>query len=289
MSPLDSELRRTLAQHASDVDAGADLWVQVEHRARVIHRRRMAFGGATGAAVVAAVVVVGANMTGGSNAARLVPLDPSPSNAAVAPPSPTSSPSVSNANPPQLPNGRVPVTAWPRVGTDPTWVQWDAVLQSMPAQMPSGFAPLGSPHVVGTGDTDGGPVAVFVVNAGNHLVAGAVLKSLPGAAVAVHDIPWDGDVAYVGVVVRVPSPGGEIDDGVVVGAPTTGQIEFKLPGQAGFHAVEGGTDPRWATVTLGTVQPGEPVAQVRVLDGNGDIDSPSGTGPIQQGVTFPDV
>lgn len=290
MSPLDNELRRTLTQHASDVDAGSDLWTQVEHRARVLHRRRLALGSVTGAAVVAAVVVVvGVSVTGGTNADKLVPVNPGPSNSASASPSPAVSPKLSNAIPPLLPNGHVPVFAWPRVGAHPRWLHWDAVLQSMKPQMPADFAPLVAPYVIGSGDTDGGAVAVFVVRAGDHLVAGAVLESAPGEAVAVHDIAADGDVPFVGVVVHVEAAGGAVDDGIVVGAPTIGQIEFKLPGETDFHAVEGGADPRWATVTLGHVQPGEPVAQVRVLDGDGNLDRPLGSGPIQQGLTFPDV
>jgi hypothetical protein len=178
---------------------------------------------------------------------------------------------------------------WPRVGNEPSWVRWDAVIRSLPPQIPAGFAPLGDPQVVGSGDTDGGPVAVFVVPAGGHLVAGAVLKSDPGTAVAVHDIATDGDVPYVGVVVHVAAAGGAVDDGVVVGAPTTGQILFKLPGQAEFHPTESAGDPRWATVTLGQVTAGQPVAQVQVLDGDGNTDRPSYTGPIQAGVTFPDL
>lgn len=279
MSPLDNELRQTLTRHASDVDATSDLWTSVEHRARVIHRRRVAFGGVTGAAVVAAVVVVGVNVTGASNADKLVSVTPGPSNSVS--PSAVASPTLGGI--------AVPVTEWPRVGGDATWVNWDAVIASMPAQMPSGFTPLGQPTVIGSGDTDGGAVAVFVIQAGGHLVAGAVLRSKPDEAVAVHDIADDGDVPCVGVVVHVSAPGGAVDDGVVVGAPTTGQIEFKLPGEPSFHAVEGGTDPRWAAVTLGPVQAGEPVAQVRVLDGDGNVDKPRYTGPIQAGVTFPDV
>lgn len=281
MSPLDNELRRTLTQHATDVDPISDLWAGVEQRARMVHRRRIAIGGATGAAVVAVVAVVAVGASGGNQADKLVPLNPGPSASASVSPSPVASPTLAGA--------RAPVTGWPRVGADPTWVNWDAVLQSMPAQMPSDFAPLGSPHVVGSGDTDGGAVAVFVVSAGNHLVAGAVLKSAPGEAVAVHDIAPDGDVPYIGVVVHVPASGGTVDDGVVVAAPSTGQIEFKLPDETSFHAVESGADPRWATVTLGRVQPGQPVAQVRVLDGDGNIDQPLYVGPIQQGLTFPDV
>src|SRR3954447_13180520 len=144
MSPLDNELRRTLTQHASDVDATSDLWVQVEHRARVLHRRRVALAGVSGAGVVAAVVVVGLTVAGGSQADRVVvPLNPGPSDSATASPSPAVSPT--------LEGGRVPVTEWPRVGASATWVQWNAVLQSMPAQMPSDFAPLGEPAIIGSG------------------------------------------------------------------------------------------------------------------------------------------
>jgi hypothetical protein len=279
MSPLDSELRRTLTQHASDVDTTSDLWLQVEHRARALHRRRIALAGASGAGVVAAVVVLGLTMTGGSQADRVVLVNPGPSDSALTSPSPAVSPTA--------PGGGLPVTEWPRVGPGPTWVHWDAVLQSMPDQMPSGFAPLGAPAAIGSGDTDGGAVAVFVVKAGSHLVAGAVLRSAPDEAVAVHDIASDGDVPYVGVVVHVPASGGGVDDGIVVGAPDTGQIEFKLPQEPDFHAVEGGTDPRWAAVTLGQVRAGQPVAQVRVLDGDGNADHAVYTGPIQVGITFP--
>lgn len=281
MSPLDNELRRTLTQHAADVDGAADLWERVEHRARVMHRRRVAAAGAVSAAVVAAVVGVGINVAGGDRADRVVPLTP--------PPSATTQPSPSSTTAPGQPGGRVPVTRWPAVGQDPAWVQWDAVLASMPAQMPSDFAPLGVPHVIGSGDTDGGSVAVFVVPAGGHLVAGAVLQSAPDVAVAVHDLPTDGDVPYVGVVVRVTTSGGAVDDGVVVAAPTTEGIEFKLPGESAFHPVESGTDPRWATVTLGQVTPGAPVAQVRVVNGAGNAGRTSNSGPIQAGLTFPDV
>jgi hypothetical protein len=281
MSPIDTELRRTLTQRASEVQVAEDLWLGVEQRARALHRRRVAFGGVTGAAVVTAVVLIGVNVTGGGQADKPVPLNPRPSSSAASTPSPSASPTMGGS--------RMAVTEWPLVGADPTWVKWDVVLRSMPAQMPSDFAPLGAPHIVGSGDTDGGAVAVFVVRAGAHLVAGAVLESAPGKAVAVHDIASDGDVPYVGVVVHVPAPGASVDDGVVVGAPTTGQIEFKLPGESTFHAVEGGTDPRWAAVTLGQVRPGDPAAQVRVLDGDGNVDRPRGTGPIEAALTFPDV
>lgn len=281
MSPLDNELRHTLSEHATDVDDSPDLWVRVEHRAQVMHRRRLAAGGVVGTAVLAAIVVVGVNITSGNQADRLVPATPTPSSSMQ--PSPSATPV------PTLPGGHVPVTAWPTVGSDPGWVQWNAVVRSLPAQMPQGFAPLGGPVVIGSGDTDGGPVAVFVIPAGHHLVAGAVLRSAPDVAVGVHDIPTDGDVPYVGVVVQVSAPGGTVDDGVVVGAPTTGQIEFKLPDEPDFHSVDSGSDPRWATVTLGRVQPGQPVAQVRVLDGDGNLESPSAVGPIQAALTFPDV
>ena len=279
MSPLDTELRHTLVEHAADMNDTPDFWVGIEHRAQVIHRRRVATGGVAGAAVVAAVVVVSVGAMTGTQADRIRVLVPPPSTTARAQSTPNGT----------LPDGHVPVTEWQPVGTDPTWVRWDAVLASMPDQMPSGFAPLGTPHVVGSGDTDGGAIAVFVVSAGDNLVAAAVLRKAPGVAVAVHDIPADGDVPFVGVVVEATSSSGAVDDGVVVGAPSTGQIEFRLPGQQDFRAVEGGADPRWAAVTLGHVTPGNSVAQVRVLDGDGNTDHPRYTGPIEVGVTFPDV
>lgn len=280
MSPLDTEIRHTLVEHAADLNDTPDFWVGIEHRAQVIHRRRVATGGVAGAAVVAAVVVVSVGAMTGTQADRIQVLrHPQPSPTAREQSSPAGT----------LPDGHVPVTEWQTVGVDPTWVRWDAVLASMPGQMPSGFVPLGTPHVVGSGDTDGGAIAVFVVSAGDNLVAAAVLRRAPGVAVAVHDIPADGDVPYVGVVVETTGSGGSVDDGVVVGAPSTGQIEFRLPGEREFHAVEGGTDPRWAAVTLGHVTPGNPVAQVRVFDGDGNTDQSRDTGPIEVGLTFPDV
>src|SRR6476646_2530249 len=142
MSPLDTELRHTLAEHAADTTDTRDLWVRVEHRAQVIHRRRVATGGVAGAAVVAAVVVVSVGaMSGSSQGDRVVPIHQ---------PEPSSSTQSSPTMPGTLPNGHVPVTAWQAVGADPTWVRWDAVLMSMPSQMPSGFAPLGTPHVIGS-------------------------------------------------------------------------------------------------------------------------------------------
>jgi hypothetical protein len=155
--------------------------------------------------------------------------------------------------------------------------------------MPSDFAPLGAPKAIASGDTDGGAVTVFVVKAGDHLVAGAVLRSAPDEAVAVHDIATDGDVPFVGVVVHVSTTGGHVDDGIVVAGPATGQIEFKLPDEPSFHAVEGSSEPRWVTVTLGHVQPGQPVAQVRVLGGDGNTDEPLYSGPIQAALTLPDL
>ena len=279
MSPLDDELRRTLTMHASDVEDSADFLTKVEHRARTIHRRRLAAGGFGGAAVVVAAVFVSLAVAdnGGGNHA-LVPVTP-PSGGPSASASPTGATAVQGAD---------SVMHWPRVGAQPTWVRWDAVLGSLPRQMPADFAPIGAPSVVGTVDTDGGAVTVFVVPTGDHLVAAAVLRSDPQVAVAVHDIARDGAVPLVGVVVRVPTPSGPVDDGVVFAAPTTGQILFKLPGQAQFEPVEG-DDPRSAAVTLGHVTPGDAVAQVEVFDGNGDLDHPAYRGPIQVGFTFPDV
>lgn len=274
MSPLDTELRRTLAEHAAYMDGAADLWLGVEHRAQVMHRRRLAAGGMTGAAVVAAVVVVSFGVATGTQADRVVPTTPQPSGSTI-----TTS----------LPAGSVPVMSWPAVGADPTWVHWDAVLASMPEQMPPGFAPLGTPHVIASGETDDGAAAIFVLSAGSNLVAAAVLRTAPGVATAVHDIPADGDVPFIGVILPTGDSSAPVDDGVVVGAPSTGQIEFRLPGQQDFHAVEGGADPRWAAVTLGRVTPGTPVAQVRVLDGDGNTDRPVYSGPIEVGVTFPDI
>jgi hypothetical protein len=280
MSPLDNELRQTLAQHAADVDSTNDLLTGVESRARSMRRRRLSAAGVSGVAVIAAVVTVGVTVIGGNGADRVhVRIGTTPSSSASNQPSPS---------PTALP-GSAGAMGWPLVGADPTWVQWDAVVRSLAPQLPTGFGPIGVPHAIGAGDTDGGLVAVFVVPAGDHLVAGAVLRTAPGAAVAVHDVAPDGDVPYVGVVVRVQGGGGSVDDGVVVGAPTTGQILFKLPGESAFRPVDGGADPRWATVTLGHVSAGQPVAQVRVLDGDGKTDSSTFTGPIGSGLTFPDV
>jgi hypothetical protein len=280
MSPLDNELRQTLAQHATDVDGTTDLLTRVEGRARSMRRRRLSVAGAGGVVAIAVVVTVGFTITGGSSADRVsVPLDT---------PSPSTPTNHSSPSPTPLP-GSSGVLAWPLVGEPPDWVRWDAVVHSLAPQLPTGFGPIGQPLTIGEGDTDGGPVVVFVVPVGDHLVAGAVLRTAPGAAVAVHDIASDGDVPYVGVVVHVQSSAGSVDDGVVVAAPTTGQILFKLPGESGFRPVEGGADPRWAAVTLGHVSGGQPVAQVRVLDGDGNTDLSTYTGPIEVGLTFPDV
>lgn len=281
MSPLDNELRQTLAERASDIDDVNDLLSQVESRAQAIHRRRVGAAGLGGTAAVAAVVVLGVALTGGAGTDRVrVPQTPQASESS-GPSSPSPTPLPSSGS------GHIVAMAWPRVGPNPTWVRWDAVVHSLPSQVPAGFGAVGGPSVLGSGETDGGPVAVFVVPVGDHLVAGAVLESDPGTAVAVHDIAPDGDVPFVGVVVHVQASGGAVDDGVVVGAPTTGQILFKLPEQPTFVSTESTGDPRWSTVTLGQVTPGQPVAQVELLDGNGDTGRPIYSGPIQVGLTFP--
>lgn len=58
MSPLDDELRRTLAVHAGDVPPMLDPLTAVESRARGIHRRRQAIGGACAAAVLVSAAIV---------------------------------------------------------------------------------------------------------------------------------------------------------------------------------------------------------------------------------------
>ncbi|MDQ1695235.1 MAG: hypothetical protein QOJ03_588, partial [Frankiaceae bacterium] len=272
MSPIDDELRTTLRTRALDIVDGTDPLTGVERRARVIQRRRIAVGTTGGLTFVAVAVVGGLALTGASTDRLQAP----PLAQHTADPSSSPSPSTSTSPVPSPTPTLLPASAgalgWRSAGSGTDdWVRWSAVRASVAEQVPADFLPIGTPHVVGTGDTDGGAVVVFVVPAGAHLVAGAVRKDAAGEATAVHDIADDGDVPYVGVVVRVQSSSGPVDDGLVVGAPTTGQILFKLPGQPDFVPAEG-ADARWATVTLGLVQPGQPAAQVQVLDGDGNTD-----------------
>ena len=283
MSPLDVHLRETLDREADDAPQPSDMFVGVERRARSIHRRRMTWAAGSTAAVVASVAVAGSLTLGGGQSTLRTPIahdgSPSSSPSAIQSGVPTPAPATAHAS----------AMTWPVAGTGTAdWVHWSAVLTSVESQVPAGFTPVGEPHVVGVGDTDGGAVVVFVMPAGDHLVAGAVLSTAPGQALAVHDIATDGDVPYVGVVVRVQSSSGPVDDGVVVGAPSMDEISFRLPGQPAFVRAEGGSDRRWATVTLGRVEAGAPVAQVRVQGSAGDGHTRY-EGPVEVGVTFPDV
>lgn len=289
MSPLDTHLHDTLAQHAADVEAPADLLRRVERRAQTMHRRRVALATTGTAAVTALAIVGGLTLTGDQthDAVKVPIANPGGTPSAALPtlppsPTPTATPGSSS--------GQTPVTSWPMAGSIATgWVTWGAVVRSLRTQVPADFLPLGDPRAIGATDTDGGEVVVFTVPAaGDRLVAAAVLQSAPGTAVGAHDIASDGNVPWVGVIVPVQTTSGTVDNGIVVGPPTTGQILFKLPGESKFRPVEG-TDPRIAAVTLPHVEPGQPVAQVRVLSGDGIDDSSAYSGPIQQGVTFPDV
>ncbi|HEU5035067.1 MAG TPA: hypothetical protein VFT62_09970 [Mycobacteriales bacterium] len=293
MSPLDSHLHDTLTQHAADVGAPVDLFGAVERRARTLRRRRVAVATAGTAAVAAVAVVGGLTLTGGGDNDTLrAPIahagsgtpsatSPSPAASASATPSPvttaTGQPAASTNYP----------MSWPRVpDAAVAWVDWPAVQRSMAGQLPAGFDPPQHLRPLAVFDTDAGAATVFVAASGGRTVAGAVLQAAPTAAVAVHDI--DAAAAQVSAIVRVAASGGAVDDGLVVAAPTAGQILVQQPGQTTYSPVPG-SNARTATITLGRVVPGQPVAQIKVLDGNGDTDKPLYQGPIGVGYTFPDV
>ena len=70
MSPIDEQLRTTLRQRAEDVNANGDPFTAIEHKARGIHRRRVAAGAAGALAVVVAAAVAIPAATGALRASR---------------------------------------------------------------------------------------------------------------------------------------------------------------------------------------------------------------------------
>lgn len=285
MSPLDTHLRDTLAEHAGDVEAPRDLFGLVERRARALHRRRVALA-TTGTAAVAALAVVGGlTLTGGSGTDTVrAPITHGGSPITTGP-TPLSSPSPATTATGTPASATAYPMSWPEVPkATVSWVQWPAVQASIAKQLPPSFDPPQRLRPLAVLDTDGGPAVLLVAASGGRTIAAAVLQSDPATAVAVHDTD---STAQVSAVVRVRTGNGTVDDGLVVAAPGAGRILFLLPGQTNYG---GHSDPdqRWATITLGHVVPGQPVAQMRILDGDGK-QTALYDGPIGVGVTFPDI
>lgn len=288
MSPLDTHLHETLAERAGDVEAPRDLFGLVERRARTLHRRRVALASAGTAAVTALAVVGGLTLTGGSGtdtvrapithggAPTPAPTPTLPAGAISPGPTATGAPAVSRDEP----------MSWPQVpAEDVAWVQWPAVQRSMSQQLPADFDPPQQLRPLAVLSTDGGKAVLFVAASGGRTVAAAVVQDDPATAVAVHDV--EPGAEQVSAVVRVTSESGPVDDGLVVAAPGAGHILFMLPGQEDGRGYSD-LGNRWASVTLGHVVAGQPVAQMKVLSGDGS-DKPLYEGPIGVGWTFPDV
>lgn len=290
MSPLDKELHDALVRHADDVPAQADLFADVERRARGIRRRRTAavVGGA--AVLVAAVAVVVPTVLDSSRH------DDGRARFAVsgsASPSATPSPSSPVVTP-------TDVMSWPTVGEtaggDSRWHTLSIqALNARAAQVwPGATVDRLTPLWRGVDKQNHEVVLVVGHVAGTaqaHYVAGAWVDNGDNSETftALHDIERDPGAVSAWIDGPGPDPGTVI----VVGAPGTGQISYRVPGgvwQPVEHVDGAKFGERWAAFPRALVPtPGQVVDQVQVLDGNGDLGHPLYQGAIGRGITFPDV
>jgi hypothetical protein len=258
MSPIDNHLRDTLSQYAGDVSDDVDRFAAVERRARALHRRRVAWASGATAVVLAGGVLGGLSLTG--NDPDTVQIPPVTQGSET----PTPEPSGSEAPPavdesqyldwPYRHDNCCPAGELAYLDKHSLWggVVGDALV------------------VIGQQADEAGNVrahAWVTENGSTYELEGAPLK--PAVT---------NEVSFV-------LPGGAYPWVLVIGAPTTGQIEYAADGTT-FEPV----DPAemhdgWALFK----RTGDENDRIRVLDGNGDLDHPLYEGPIDTGPSEPDV
>jgi hypothetical protein len=260
MSPIDSHLRDALARHAAEAPTEADWFNAVERRALGMRRRRIAAVSSAAAIVLAGGVVGGLAVTGGGEDRVVVP-PLNPGNSA------TPTPEPSDTAPPTS-DGRY--LTWPYRSGDGT-----EALDPAGAVHPlwGGKLPTGTTVVIGQYVDDAGEVRAraYIDEQGvePYTVDGAVID--PAKTV---------EVSFV-------LPGEAYPYVLVIGPPTTGQIEYAADGTT-YEPME--TVDGWALFKRTGPGPGSTDGdRIRVLDGNGDLDHPLYEGPIDTGPSEPDV
>lgn len=261
MSPIDNHLRESLSRHAAEAPAESDWFTTIERRAQTMRRRRMAWISGATSVVLAGGVIGGLAVAGGDRDTVKVPIG----NGNSETPSPSATPSgfpgdLSNDMPPPA-NGYLdwPYREGPGVAA--------AELAYLDERSLWGGRVGDAIVVIGQKVDDAGVVranAWISENRETYQIAGARMKPertnevsfvLPGEA-----YPWV----------------------LVIGAPTTGQIEYAADGST-YEPVE--TVEGWALFK----RTGNEDDRIRVLDGDGDLDRPLYEGPIDTGPSEPDV
>jgi hypothetical protein len=261
MSPIDSHLRDALTRHAAEAPTEADWFNAVERRAHAMRRRRIAVVSSAAAVVLAGGVVGGLALTGdGQDRVVVPPLNPGNSST----PTPSHNPGdLSDDQPPH-------VLTWPYRSGDGA-----AALDPAGAVHPlwGGKLPTGTTVVIGQYVDDAGDVRAraWIDEQGvdPYTVDGAVIHPATTS-----------EVSFV-------LPGEAYPYVLVIGAPTTGQVEYAADGTSyePMETVEG-----WALFQRTGPGPGSTDGdRIRVLDGNGDLDHPLYEGPIDTGPSEPDV
>jgi hypothetical protein len=256
MSPIDNHLREALTRHAADAPAEADWFTAVEVRARAMHRRRIALVSGASAVVLAGAVVGGLAIASGDQDRVVVP--PLDNSSPSASPTPSPSESVQHRDVLGWPTRSGPGTATLDFADDVLW---------------GGELPDGTFVVVSQVVDDAGNVRARA----SITEAGIDRYSIDGAALKPE---VTNEVSFV-------LPGGAYPWVLVIGAPTTGQIEYAADGTS-YEPVD--TVDGWALFPRTGPGPGSTDGdRIRVLDGDGDLDHPLYEGPIDTGPSEPDV
>jgi hypothetical protein len=280
MSPIDDELRSTLASRADEVTLSPEFFTGVERRARRMRRNRIAASVAGSALAVAAIAVAvpavsssvtmetGQQATTPSEAPTLEPPTSEP---------PTPEPPSFDANP----FGLNPADPWEYRGDD-------AVLGN--GNLETFTREWGVQHGFDEGDVtftplygelfepSGAVTVVFLAEGPDLGPRWGVVQSSESGPEFLLDVPLlEGTTALPAAL-----PGDEVARLMVIAAPQVGQIEYAADG------VEYAPMESLAAGVAITPLEGDPQSdRIRVLNGDGDLDNPVYEGPARSPATEP--
>jgi len=279
MSPIDRELESTLSQRASGLVPPGDLFDSVEREARSIRRRRGVLIGAAALSVLAIAVAVPLavrdSVTGGE---RVIPATEAP--APTASPTPAAEPTPPPPNPGPKPEfAAVGRLRWPARGSatpppdmamDGDMMQGAKLWYAEGHQATDGYTPLWRGAL-----PDGRVVYAFEAIEPTRSFAVFAVRNADSTGLRIvqglefvdqnPQGPAEGKLSQT----RLPQVSAYIDGPqdfvVIVGAPTTGQLEFSTDSRR-YTTVETVDGTGVVAVTKGDDQK---AYRVRVYDGDG--------------------
>jgi hypothetical protein len=260
MSPIDNHLRDTLNEHATEVADGGDLFAAVEQRARTMHRRRVAWASGATAVVLAGGVLGGVTLFGTDQDTVKAPIG----NDGNGTPTPSATPTPSESAPPG-PVAERSFLQWP-------YREGDGVAAAELAYLDE--------HSLW-----GGAVGDAIVVIGQQADGAGNVRARAWVSTHGETYQLEGAVLKPAVTSEVSFvlPGDAYPFVLVIGAPTTGQIQYAEDAET-FRDVPEMRDG-WALFK----RTSDGNDRIRVLDGDGDLDHPAYEGPIDTGPSEPDV